>query len=333
MSTLEFGPIATNAQAVAILGPILLGCSFHFVVYGLLLGTFFKFTQSLAWKDGSNEEASSSAGLKQASRHRSIMLTRREWTKVMVCFVMFLATTSVAMQMYDIFYFGVLQSRTPASLLRGTVAEVVEPVLSGVAGAIVESILLARCADIIRRRWLRRMIVSACAVVIFTGLVASIGATVWLAKLYQSPLTFITITPSFNNVCAIWMVTTASVDVTISITYIIGLRARLLWLNNETKDSALRIITRICVQSASYTALVASAGAVIFLLNNTPSFALIDAGWAFFREADATLSFLRLTDFASIQGKSSKDETSPRTFDSPAHDIRAFKVRSDQSSD
>ncbi|KAM0787674.1 hypothetical protein ACM66B_003737 [Microbotryomycetes sp. NB124-2] len=288
MSTLlDFGPVATNQQAVVILGPILIGCCFHLVLYGLLLGTFFKFTQTSAWKDDGQDDhgaslphGSSNSGFRR--RCGLTVLSRREWTKAIVCFVMLLATASVGMQTYDIFYFGVLQSRSVFSLVRGTVTELVEPVVAGVTGAIVESVLLARCVDIVKRRWLRRVVVCGCAVVIFTGLMASIGATVWLSRLYLSPLTFITIAPSFNNVCAIWMVTTASVDVCISVIYIIGLRARLAWLNNETKDSAIRMITRICVQSASYTAIVASAGAIIFLLNNTPSFALVDAGWAFF---------------------------------------------------
>ncbi|KAK4056842.1 hypothetical protein OIO90_002092 [Microbotryomycetes sp. JL221] len=76
------------------------------------------------------------------------------------------------------------------------------------------------------------------------------------------------------------MVTTASVDVCISIVYIVGLRSRL--SDFQETNSAIRIIIRTCLQSASYTSFVASGAAIIFLLNNTPTFALIDAGWALF---------------------------------------------------
>ncbi|KAM0787673.1 hypothetical protein ACM66B_003736 [Microbotryomycetes sp. NB124-2] len=280
---LEASAPATHAEAIAVLGPILLGCCVHLVLFGVLLSVAASLTRSQAWTGdfvGTWPQSNSPERTKfQLDRHRCI--------KALVLLVLVLAATSAGLQVSDIWHFAMLQDRSLNSLMSGTVCQMIEPSLVGLSGAIVQSILLSRCIQIIQKSWLKRVVLIACVIMIITGFTAAVGATVWPALLqHGDPMSYKDVKPSFYNVCACWLTITAAVDVTISVIYIAGLRCRFrLAVMNQRAESAVKIVIQTCLQSAAFTAIVATGGAIVFLVNNASTespLPLVDAGWAFF---------------------------------------------------
>ncbi|KAM0793761.1 hypothetical protein ACM66B_001179 [Microbotryomycetes sp. NB124-2] len=252
-------PPASSADAISVLAPVLLGDACHLVLFGLLLASFGNFLKTPAWRASSRQ------------------------LKCAIVGVIGLVAAIVGLQVYDIWYFGTLQSRELSTLLRGTWPEGLEPMLAGLVGAIVEGILVTRASRFIQLKRIRIPLLVVAGLVISTGFLGSVGVTVWLGLFYKDPLWEPKIAglPTFNNCMATFLVCSASVDLAISITYIVSLRKRIAGFNKST-DSALVLIMRITLRSALYTAIVAIAGAACSLAFDSYTIKTIDVAWAFF---------------------------------------------------
>ncbi|KAK4050397.1 hypothetical protein OIV83_003467 [Microbotryomycetes sp. JL201] len=251
-------PPASSADAISVLGPVLLGDACNLVLFGLLLSSFTNFVKSSAWRASS----------------RKLRCT--------IVAVILVVGAIVGLQTYDLWYFGTLQSRELSTLLRGTWPEAFEPVLAGLVGAIVESILVTRASRFIQLKRIRVPLLVIAALTILTGFLGSVGVTVWLCLFYRDPLWEPKISglPTFNNCMATFLVCSASVDLAISVTYIVSLRKRIAGFNKST-DSALVLIMRLTLRSALYTAVVAIAGAACSLAFDSYTIKTIDVAWAF----------------------------------------------------
>ncbi|KAK4049647.1 hypothetical protein OIO90_005406 [Microbotryomycetes sp. JL221] len=259
------GP-APTADSVSVLGPVLIGDAVHLVLFGLLLSTFVDFSRTAAWRASSKQ---------------------LKWA---IAIVLCLVTTIVGLQSYDIWYFGTLQQRELSTLLRGTWPESLEPVLAGLVGAIVESILVARASRFIQLKRIRWPLLAVSAALIITGFLGSLGVTVWLCLFYKDPLWDPQIPglPTFNNCMAVFLVCSATVDLTISVICksrmqrdILSLRKKIVGFSKST-DSALKLVMRISLRSALYTAIIAIAGAACSLSFDSYTIKTIDVAWAFF---------------------------------------------------
>lgn len=118
--------LANQSPCLQQLGPVLLGASAHLLLVGILLCSF---THHLT-----------SPGPSWSSTSRRL--------KRVIVFVVGLTTFIAALHINDILHFGTLQSRDASSLLRGTKIEAVEPVLVGVVGSVVHSVLVYRASRV-----------------------------------------------------------------------------------------------------------------------------------------------------------------------------------------
>ncbi|KAL8276379.1 hypothetical protein RQP46_011224 [Phenoliferia psychrophenolica] len=131
------------------LGPVLLGDCLQLILFGILVSAVFSYLNS-----GSYARTS-------------------KFSQVIVAAVVLLATLSTMLDVGDIWYFGTLQTRTEGSLLSGTLIESCEPLLVGVIGALVETVLVM----FVERRNMIIFVVAS-GIVILVGLVGAIGTMV-----------------------------------------------------------------------------------------------------------------------------------------------------------
>ncbi|KAI5479931.1 hypothetical protein MNV49_002221 [Pseudohyphozyma bogoriensis] len=111
---------ADAALAQVIVGPVLLGQVFALTAYGVLLSTFYHYSCSEAWP-----------------RISRIL-------KVTVWAVVVLNAFECALAAHDIWYYGTLLSDDVYTLLAGTLVECLEPLVSGLVAAIVQTLLAIR---------------------------------------------------------------------------------------------------------------------------------------------------------------------------------------------
>lgn len=105
---------------------MLLGACAHLLLVGILLCSF---THHLT-----------SPGPSWSSTSRLL--------KRVIIFVVGLTTFIAGLHVNDILHFGTLQRRDAGSLLRGTKIETMEPVLVGVVGSVVQSVLVYRASRV-----------------------------------------------------------------------------------------------------------------------------------------------------------------------------------------
>lgn len=102
---------------------MLLGDCLQLTLYGLLISAFSSWINS-SWS-------------------RTPRLPR-----ITITFVLVLVTLVTSFNVVDILHFGTLQVRTDDALLTGTMTEALEPLLVGVIGALVESLLVYSVAKV-----------------------------------------------------------------------------------------------------------------------------------------------------------------------------------------
>ncbi|GAA5914350.1 hypothetical protein JCM6882_008169 [Rhodosporidiobolus microsporus] len=208
--------------------------------YGILLAVFTRFLDSSAW------------------RRASISL------RLIIIWVVCLATVSMGLGVHDVWHYSSLVADDVNVVLSGTMAQAVEPLISGATAFTVQTVLVLRVAKVVTKRYYRWLFMG----VMFAGAMLSfIVSCLFCAYSVSYRLnTFEKVTADigldWNTLFEMWLFSGAAVDIIITIVYIFALRKRL-GGGTETTDSVLRLIVICAVRCAAYTSIVAIAGAIL----------------------------------------------------------------------
>ncbi|KAI5479916.1 hypothetical protein MNV49_002207 [Pseudohyphozyma bogoriensis] len=252
----EDSPVASNADADAILMPVLLGCCLHLIIFGVLLTHYTSYLQS-SWS------------------------TTSRLLKTIVTLVMLLTALSAGLQIADIVHFGTLQQRSDFALMKGTFSETTETIWVGMVGFLVQGVLVVRAARVIARDLYRLIFVVIVGSLSLLGFLGSIGMTVWSVLYFKSPLMQPTTTPNLNQCAGIWLGSSAGADLIISATFIVLLRNRLLG-SGEHSDFIVLKVCRLALRSALFTTCFAVPGAILCLCFSPNVIKTLDVYFPFF---------------------------------------------------
>ncbi|KAM0747363.1 hypothetical protein T439DRAFT_99674 [Meredithblackwellia eburnea MCA 4105] len=189
--------------------------------------------------------------------------SRRHKINLWVLFGVDLAAASVSFA--QAYWYGTSQDRNFAALQLGIPLDACPPLLTGAAAFMVQLMLARRCSRLfIDKHKVRKFFLGVIYFFAALAFVASLIVTIFFA-LYAADVDFGTATvPAVfiaNVVAGVWLWATAAVDTTISITLFLLTRRQVSGFNART-DHVLRRVGRLGLQTASYTSLLAIAGAV-----------------------------------------------------------------------
>jgi len=117
-----------------------------------------------------------------------------------------------------------------------------------------------RSSQLVTLRWAKRLILACFAILIVLEFGALIFSTVLGILFHMNRLSSgLLHAARYGLIPGVWLVLAAVTDVAISVLLVLVLRRRIAGFNAST-DGRLRALSRLAVQSASYTALVAFLG-------------------------------------------------------------------------
>ncbi|GAA5828790.1 hypothetical protein JCM3766R1_003821 [Sporobolomyces carnicolor] len=157
-------------------------------------------------------------------------------------------------------YWMITTRRTPPQILTGWPLDFCFPTSAGVVGVVCQVFLSFRASVLIRDHRIRYFFLGTLISLALLSFAASISVTALAFILYNNG----TSTFSYNNAVSMWLITSAVVDVLISIGLTVTLRQRV-GLVKEV-DSLLRRLMFVALRTASYTAIPAVAGAVVSIV-------------------------------------------------------------------
>ncbi|GAA5997206.1 hypothetical protein JCM5350_004169 [Sporobolomyces pararoseus] len=150
--------------------------------------------------------------------------------------------------------------RTPIQILNGWPLDFVFPTSAGLCGLAAQIFLSFRASVLIRSPLTRISFLGVVIALSILSFASSIAVTVLAFILYNHGSSGF----SYNNAVSLWLISSAIVDVSISVALTITLRQRVGMVKEV--DSLLRRLMIVGLQSACYTAIPAVAGAVVSIV-------------------------------------------------------------------
>ncbi|ORY88162.1 hypothetical protein BCR35DRAFT_330368 [Leucosporidium creatinivorum] len=201
--------------------------------------------------------------------------TRSErWTHAVCYGVTLLNTAYTGLVCHDIWYYGTLPDRSYGAISDGAIPQSVEPIVLSSIAFVVQMTLA-----IMKRpcyRYLYRALIGCTAIVTFLAAVAVVAT---LVRWHYGNSSDWAPGVSLRASLIVWMWGSCSIDITITIVYLIQLR-RTLRGRNHNSDSVVLIVGRLTVRSAAYTAFFAALVAIMAQLY-CDSWTLFDVSYAF----------------------------------------------------
>ncbi|GAA5904276.1 hypothetical protein JCM6882_003185 [Rhodosporidiobolus microsporus] len=236
----DVDPTPNTYDVGYIIGPIIIGQVTTIFLYGILLNIFTHFLGSKAW-------------------------TRASWSLRCTILVVFaVCTASIGLAMNDIWHFSTQITGSLDVYLAGTVPQAVEPALTGVIGLVVQIVLVVRVCKIITNRFLRAAFIFCVVGAGILGLYGAAGVAAW--GVYYVPNPSVDVSDKFGfdwlGLFKIWLWTTASVNILITLVYIFAIHQRFSG-GKRTTVSVLRLIVLGANRSAAYTSFFALVAAAI----------------------------------------------------------------------
>ncbi|GAA5983745.1 hypothetical protein JCM5350_002381 [Sporobolomyces pararoseus] len=245
-----FDPAFVGRDTSALLGPQTAGWQVGFVVYGVYLTMHVSYLRSEGY-----------------GRHATPVKF-----VIWLVFVLVLAYEVVAF--IDNFRYMIILKRTPQDVLLGWAVDYIASLLAGAVAMVVQIFLTIRASVLIRHRRVQLLFLVVMGVCILASFTGSILTCATSFMYYNGTISNIKI--SFNNSVAIWLWNAAFVDLAISISLLITLKQRIGGLNAPTDSLLWRLIV-VSLQTAAYTSVLATAGAVVSLVfkDSSPAYALL----------------------------------------------------------
>ncbi|GAA5952271.1 hypothetical protein JCM3765_001925 [Sporobolomyces pararoseus] len=245
-----FDPAFVGRDTSALLGPQTAGWQVGFVIYGVYLTLHVSYLRSEGY-----------------SRHAAPV-------KFVIWLVFVLVLAYEVVSFVDNFRYMIMLDRTPQDILLGWPIDFVASLLAGAVAVVVQIFLTIRASVLIRNRQVQLVFLVVMGVCILASFTGSILTTATSFMYYNNTIANINI--SFNNSVAIWLWNAAFVDIAISLSLLITLKQRIGGLNAST-DSLIRKLIVVSLQTAAYTSVLATAGAVVSLVfkDSSPAFALL----------------------------------------------------------
>lgn len=268
-------PPASQSLAIALMGPFYIGWSVNQILWGVLITLFTSYLGSDLYK--------------RDARYVKVSI----WLIVLIC------TVNAAISMEETFHFGVTQDRDAETFFRGTFAASFQPLLTGLTAFLVQSLLTIRASKLFpdghaRTAFLIVMGLAICLAFSGSCMVASLAWAFFLGK---------TLPMNYDVGNGIWMWTSASVDVFISMALWYTLKKHIVGFNTNT-DSVLRSIIRVSLRTALYTSILSVVGAALSISFPATNLSTIDISTAFWLPLSplhALSFFTTLSSRSSIQ--------------------------------
>lgn len=250
------GTLARQRVAIGILGPCFVGWCLQLWLSGVCTTAFYSYA-------------------KRGHFSRDTLTI-----KTFTAFVFILNTVLAFCSGVEMFHWGSTQTRTSAELWTQTPLDCLLPFLTGLMAFLVQGWFLRRTALLFRTRT---------SAIVFTAVVFLLQLTALAGSIGVAYLNFITNSNSASNDGAryyaitnsLWLWSSCTVDVGISGTLSYLLKAHVVGFNQKT-DSTLVKIIKLSIETASYTAVMASIAAIISDVTiNTSSFFTADIIYAF----------------------------------------------------
>ncbi|BGP49850.1 hypothetical protein JCM10450v2_005755 [Rhodotorula kratochvilovae] len=230
---------ASQEYATAILVPCALGWMGQIALWGMALAVFAGYLRTELYA--------------RDSKRRKALL----WV------VMAVTTMQAVLNFFCVCYWMVRQDRDAASLLHPTVPDAMQPLSIAINGPLVQGFLAIRATRLITLRWLKYAALVYFGILISLEFYAILFAAVLNILFHQHKLSGTLLeAATYGLISGIWLVLAAATDVSISVLLVAVLRRRIAGFNAST-DGRLRALCRLAIQSASYTAVVAVAAALL----------------------------------------------------------------------
>ncbi|GAA5836893.1 hypothetical protein JCM9279_007692 [Rhodotorula babjevae] len=184
------------------------------------------------------------------------------WAKVALLSSLVLNTVYSAICFQQAYVAGVSQDRTFDTLSNGDVWNLL-PLLNGIISVVSEVFLAARAGALIQNRRVRLAFWAWIGALVVLVLVGS-SFTCADGFLYTAGAEESDLIISYNGAQAMWMLSSAVADLSISLACAWSLRARIRGFNPET-DTLLRHLSWIFLRTAAYTTILSLITAIILV--------------------------------------------------------------------
>ncbi|GAA6031334.1 hypothetical protein JCM8097_005606 [Rhodosporidiobolus ruineniae] len=230
--------IASQQYSTGVLGPCVLGWSLQIALWGA----------TLAWA---------------ASYVRSDLFKRDPLRrKLLLLAAVGLCTTQAVLNFCLLFYWTTTQQRAAEDLVRPTVLDALQPLSVAFLGPMVQAFLAKRAIRLLVARWAKWTATILFSVVIALEFIAAVFNVIISLFFHEGKLQGVLLRlATFNLASGIWLWFAAIADVGVTALLIVVLRKRIAGFNPKT-DGILRALSWLAIQSASYTAFFAVAGAI-----------------------------------------------------------------------
>ncbi|GAA5859989.1 hypothetical protein JCM8547_003047 [Rhodosporidiobolus lusitaniae] len=236
-NTLTGNDLASQSYSWWIIGPGLVGWTGNLLLWGMVAGWTGVFLRSEAFK-------------REPFRR-----------KLLLFWVVFSCTLSAGSDYYLIFRWGTTQARDAFSMIAPSPVNALQPTACAMTGVPTQTFLAMRAIKLLRARWAK----IACSV--FFGLLISVQTAFMIfntALNYEfghDRLSGRLLNMVVDGIASgVWLWASAAIDVGITTILVVVLRKRIAGVFEDT-DSKLRRLSWLAVQSASYTAVLATVGA------------------------------------------------------------------------
>ncbi|KAM0749565.1 hypothetical protein T439DRAFT_52664 [Meredithblackwellia eburnea MCA 4105] len=201
--------------------------------------------------------------------------------KLAICFVMLTITVEIAFGTHDMIFYGITLSDSFEVLGQGTLTECIQPLLTGICGAVVQSVLAARALKVTDKRWVKIVSMTLFSAITLLELLGAVTLTyfeVWYHRgVYDKVI------PggmTFDISLKLWMWCAAAADIIVTGTYVILVHKK----RKGQSDAARNVLTLVvqgAIQSASYTLIFALATAVLTQATDPNNIMYYDIPYAF----------------------------------------------------
>ncbi|GAA5898349.1 hypothetical protein JCM6882_000134 [Rhodosporidiobolus microsporus] len=237
-NTLTNQTLASEEFSIAILGPSVMGWAGQIALWGMVVAWAGDYFRSELFK-------------RDPPRRKAILI-----------FAVTLCTLQTGCNFYLLFKWSTHQERDAYVILEPSRVNALQPLSAGLLGATVQSFLASRAIGLLTKRWSKRLATAFFTVSIFLELFFSLFNVV-LNQLFHDGMLSDTLIKlvTYSAISGIWLWFAAITDVGVTVVLCVVLRKRIAGFNEST-DNKLRTLCWLAVQSASYTAVFALAGAI-----------------------------------------------------------------------
>ncbi|KAI5481615.1 hypothetical protein MNV49_002841 [Pseudohyphozyma bogoriensis] len=229
----------TDARSTvdSIMGPAFVGWTVDLIFYGAVMATAFSYiTSPLFAKD-------------------------TKWIKALLIAVLLLSSVQSALEFTSLYHYATWQIRDADTLFAQTEFDCFATFAVGLEGAIVQTFLSLRASALFENRIYKVIYFTFVALGVLCGLIGS-WCYLILSFMLRANMLEKALPMSFPVATGMWLWGSAFVDVLITVSLCVLLNKRIIGYNSST-DGVLRKIMRLAIETASYTAIAATIGAIL----------------------------------------------------------------------